>query len=324
MNPEGKRKIMMKQPMKHWRLALIPAATALLMACASTPASNPALDQARTVYAQASADAFTARSAPMDLRRAQDALMRAEEALKAGDDTANVVHYAYLARQRATTALQSGEVARAELAVTDAAKERDRILLDARTRSAEVSAAAAAQANANAQQQQADAERARQEALAAAAQADQARQNAEMQLAAAQAAQAKAAQLQQQLSDLQAQQTDRGMVLTLGDVLFDTGRAVLKSGAMVTIDRLAAFMRNNPERTLMVEGHTDSVGSDAFNRGLSQQRADAVKTALTLRNIDDSRIKTEGLGKARPVASNDTAEGRQRNRRVEIVISNPK
>lgn len=306
---------MLKQPIKHWRLALVPAAAALLAACASTPATHPALDEARAVYAQASADAFAARSAPMDLRRAQQALTRAEEALKTGDDAASVAHYAYLARQRATTALQSGEVARAELAVTEAAKERDRILLDARTRSAEASAAAADKANANArlanvnaQQQQAEAERAR--------------QNAEANLAAAQSAQAKAAKLQQQLTDLQAQQTDRGMVLTLGDVLFDTGRAVLKPGAMVTIDRLAAFMKDNPERTLVVEGHTDSVGSDALNLELSQQRADAVKTALTLRAIDSNRIKTDGFGQTRSVASNDTAEGRQRNRRVEVVISN--
>lgn len=313
---------MTKQTLNPWRLALVPAAAVLMVACASTPATNAALEDARAVYAQAATDIHTARSAPTDLRRAQDALTRAEEALKAGDDASSVAHYAYLARQRATTALQSGAVARAELAVTDAAKERDRILLDARTRSAQASAAAAVKANANAQQQQAEAEKARQEALAAAAQADQARQDAEAQLAAAQAAQAKAATLQQQLAELQAQQTDRGMVLTLGDVLFDSGRAVLKASAMVTMDRLAAFMKDHPERTLVVEGHTDSVGSDAFNLGLSQQRADAVKTALAMRAIEGHRIKTEGFGKARPVASNSTADGRQRNRRVEVVISN--
>lgn len=306
---------MTTNPLNHWRLALIPAAAAVLMACASTPPTNAALEEARAVYAQAAADVHTARSAPLDLRRAQEALTRAEEAHKQGDDAQSVAHYAYLARQRATTALQSGEVARAELAVTEAAKQRDRILLDARTRSAEASAADALKANENARQQQAEAERAREQAV-------KARQEAEAQLAAAQAAQAKAAKLQQQLTDLQAQQTDRGMVLTLGDVLFDTGRAVLKSGAMVTIDRLAAFMKDNPERTLVVEGHTDSVGSDAFNLTLSQQRADAVKSALSMRGVDGNRVTTEGFGKARPVASNDTAEGRQRNRRVEVVISN--
>lgn len=110
-------------------------------------------------------------------------------------------------------------------------------------------------------------------------------------------------------------------MLTLGDVLFDSGQAELKAGAFSTIDRLATFMRENPERTLVVEGYTDSVGSDAYNLSLSQRRADAVRAALLARGIDGSRITKSGMGKANPVAGNDTAAGRQRNRRVEIVIS---
>jgi outer membrane protein OmpA-like peptidoglycan-associated protein len=104
-------------------------------------------------------------------------------------------------------------------------------------------------------------------------------------------------------------------------VLFDSGRAELKAGAFRTVDRLATFMRDHPERSLEVEGYTDSVGSDALNMTLSQRRADAVRAALLERGVEGSRITTSGLGKASPVASNDTAEGRQRNRRVEIVIS---
>ena len=112
------------------------------------------------------------------------------------------------------------------------------------------------------------------------------------------------------------------MVLTLGDVLFDSGRAELKSGAMRTIDQLVTFLKDNPERTVNVEGYTDSVGSDNFNLGLSQRRADAVRTALTSRGVEATRIAARGYGESSPVASNDTAEGRQRNRRIEIVISN--
>lgn len=296
-------------------LALAPLTALLLVACASAPSTNPALEEARSIYSRASSDVDTARSAPLDLRRAQDALQRGDAALKAGDDLATVEHYAYLARQSASTALQSGDIARAEQAVTAAGAERNRILITAR-------GAEADQARQQAERERLQAEQARTQAEQARVQAEQARALAQQQGAAAQAAQARLAKLQQEMAALQAQQTDRGMVLTLGDVLFDTGRAVLKAGAFGTLDRLAAFMRDNAERTLEIEGHTDSTGSDALNLALSQQRAEAVRAALVNRGVDGGRIVTKGLGKAVPVASNDTAEGRQRNRRVEIVISN--
>ena len=320
------------------RLALLPAAALLLVACAATPTTTPALDQARALYAQAASDPNAARSAPLELRRAQEALTRAETALKAGDDLTAVEHYAYLARQRASTALQAADIARSEQAVAAAGSQRDSILMDARSRQAEKSAMEAQtarnsaeqarlqseQARKQAEQDRAVAEKARQDALKASADADQARKAAEMQLAAAQAAQAKTAKLQAQLAELQAKQTDRGMVLTLGDVLFDTGRAELKDGALRTVDQLVAFLKENPERTLAIEGYTDSVGSEAFNQSLSLRRAEAVKTSLTQRGVDASRVSAQGLGEASPVGSNTTAEGRQRNRRVEIVISHTK
>ncbi|MFT3720305.1 OmpA family protein [Pseudorhodoferax sp.] len=273
-------------PRFHRGLALAPLAALLLAACASAPPSNPAVEEARSLYTRAANDADTARSAPVDLRRAQEALARADAALQGGDDPGTVEHYAYLARQSAATALQSGEIARADQAVATASEARNRILITARG-----------------------------------AEAEQARRQAEQQSAAAQAAQARADRLQQEMAALQAQQTDRGMVLTLGDVLFDTGRAELKPGAFATLDRLAAFMRDHPERRLEIEGHTDSTGSDALNLALSQRRAESVRAALVNRGVDGARITTKGLGKAVPVAGNDTAEGRQRNRRVEIVIS---
>ncbi len=304
------------------RTPLVPiAAAALLAACASAPTSNLALDEARTVYSQASADADAARSAPQELRRAQQALQQAESTLAAGGEKAMVEHHAYLARQRAATALQQAEIARADQAVNAAAAERDRILMAARAAEAKQAIGQAQEARTEAEQQRSRAEAARVAAEQSRLQAEKARKDAEMQLEAAEAAKAKVAKLQAEMAELQAKQTDRGMVLTLGDVLFDTGRAELKAGAFGTLDRLARFLRDNPERNLKIEGHTDSVGRDDFNLGLSQRRADAVRTALVERGIDGGRIATEGLGKTRPVASNDTAEGRQRNRRVEIVIS---
>lgn len=285
---------------------LVPASALLLVACASTPANNPALDEARSVYSRAASDADAVRSAPVDLRQAEQALQRAEAAFKAGDDPQDVAHYALLARQRAATALQSGDIARAEQSVAAAGAERNRILMAARSQEAD-------QARSQAQSARSQADMARE-------QAEQARQQAARQSASAQAAQDKVAKLQQEMAALQAKQTDRGMVLTLGDVLFDTGRAQLKPGAFATLDRLAAFMRDNPERKLDIEGHTDSVGSDSLNLALSQQRAESVRAALVQRGVDGARIQTKGLGKAVPVASNASAEGRQRNRRVEIVI----
>ena len=295
-------------------LALAPLTALLLVACASSPKTNPALEEARNVYSRATSDADTVRSAPLELRRAQDALQRGDAALNDGDDLATVEHHAHLARQAATTALHAGEIARSKQAVTAAGAERSRILISAR-------GAEADQARAQAERERMQADKARSQADRARMQAEAARNQAQQQGAAAQAAQARLAKLQQEMTALQAQQTERGMVLTLGDVLFDTGRAELKAGAFATLDRLATFMRDNPERTLEVEGHTDSTGSDALNQALSQQRAESVRAALVNRGVDGGRIVTKGLGPATPVANNGTAEGRQRNRRVEIVIS---
>jgi outer membrane protein OmpA-like peptidoglycan-associated protein len=130
------------------------------------------------------------------------------------------------------------------------------------------------------------------------------------------------AQLQAEVEALKAKQTDRGLVLTLGDVLFDTGRATLTPGAAAKLDRLASFLNEHPDRRVQIEGFTDSVGGDAYNLDLSERRAGAVKAALTMRGIDPSRIATEGYGKAYPVASNNDSGGRQLNRRVEVVIGN--
>ncbi len=142
-------------------------------------------------------------------------------------------------------------------------------------------------------------------------------QNAKAQAAAAQSELASA---QQELADL-AKQTDRGMVVTLSDVLFDTGRATLKPGADRDLDRLATALKHNPNMRVMIEGHTDSVGGDDYNQALSERRAEAVADALRMRGVPENRYEVRGLGKAYQVASNDTQAGRQQNRREEIVFS---
>lgn len=305
---------MNKNYLRPARTAIALAMAGFLTACATGPATNAQLEEARSAYASAAANANVVRSAPIELRQAQQALDKATAAAQSGEDLAEVNHYAYLARQRTAVAVQAGQIAQADAAIAQAQSTRDRILITARTREAEAERDAAQKARIAADQARMSAE--------------QSRTLAEQRLAAAQAAQgrataadARASTLAAQLAELQAKPTERGMVLTLGDVLFDTDRATLKAGAMRTVDQLAQFLEANPEQKILVEGHTDSVGADAYNRELSLRRATAVQQALTDRRIAADRVAISGLGKAYPVASNGNAEGRQRNRRVEVIFS---
>jgi outer membrane protein OmpA-like peptidoglycan-associated protein len=129
-----------------------------------------------------------------------------------------------------------------------------------------------------------------------------------------------AARLQAEVDQLKATPTPRGLVMTLGDVLFDTGRAELNPGASRKLDQLAQFLNEHKERRVQIDGFTDSVGTESYNEELSRRRADAVKSALTTRGVDSTRISTQGYGKAYPVANNSDSGGRQLNRRVEVVI----
>jgi len=130
----------------------------------------------------------------------------------------------------------------------------------------------------------------------------------------------KAAVLQSEVDALKAKPTDRGLVLTLGDVLFDTGKAELSPGATRNLDQLVQFLTAHPGRRVEIDGYTDSVGTDSFNLELSQRRADMVKSVLVSQGIDPARIVTRGYGKEYGVASNAESSGRQLNRRVEVVI----
>lgn len=133
--------------------------------------------------------------------------------------------------------------------------------------------------------------------------------------------QARNAELERQLAELQAERTERGIVMTLGDVLFAVNRAELTPGAEARLDRLAEFLRRNPDRTVRIEGYADSTGAAGHNLDLSERRAAAVRAALTARGVSPGRVVAQGFGEARPVASNATESGRQANRRVEVVIS---
>lgn len=227
---------------------------------------------------------------------------------------------AEMAEDRAQQARQSAEMAQ---------QQRARALAEARD--AQQVRDAALQARAEAEAARTEAERlkaqAQQAAESAMSEAEKARAQAQAEAARAEAAQAEAAaakaamnNLQNQLSELQARQTDRGLVITLGDVLFEFNKSDLKAGAARNLQPLVKALQNNPEQQVIVEGHTDNVGSEAYNLKLSEQRAQSVKDHLTGEGIDGDRIDIEGLGFEFPVAGNDTAAGRQQNRRVEIVL----
>ncbi len=228
------------------------AMAALSLGACSTPDDTPALAQARQSYSSAAANPQLASNATLELRRAEEALQRGEQARSDGD-VAEMDHQAYLANRHLQIAQDVAAMKGAQQVVANAETYR----------------------------------------------------------------------LQDQLRALQAERTERGLVMSLGDVLFATGSARLTAGAETRLGPLADFLQQNPDRTLRIEGFTDSSGSSATNLRLSEERAMAVRDALTARGVNPSRITVQGMGSARPVASNATASGRQQNRRVDIVISDP-
>ena len=296
---------------------LASAAAALLLAgCATTPPSNADLDAARSRVAQATGNAYVARSATVELDRAQQALRRAEAAWADKRDVDDTRHLAYMAARRADLALALGAQAQSEERLQQAGGERDRARLAARTAEAEQATQAARNAQANAQVAQGQAQRSQADAEAARALAAQ-------QAMAAQQQSDRAASLERDLQSLQARNTQRGMVVTLGDVLFATGQATLQPGAQRTVEQLVGVLRQYPERRVLIEGFTDSQGSDQLNLELSQRRADAFRQALLNAGLGADRIEVRAHGEAFPVADNGNAAGRQQNRRVEVLFSDP-
>jgi outer membrane protein OmpA-like peptidoglycan-associated protein len=271
-----------------------------LAACSSAPTTTSLLDQTRSDYMAAQNNPSVAQYAQVEFRQASAALDRANEAAARKDDAAQVDKLAYIAKQRIAVAQEVAKQKSAEQSVADSGRQRDQIRLEARTAEAD-------QAKRSAEQSKAD--------------ADAARMQAESQANATRDAQAKADALAAQLADLQAKQTERGIVITFGDVLFNTDQAVLTEGGQRTVRKLADVLTQNPDRSVMVEGFTDSTGSAAHNLELSQRRAESVRSALVGMGVEGTRVATRGYGEAYPIAGNDTAGNRQLNRRVEIVLS---
>ncbi|HEY5102016.1 MAG TPA: OmpA family protein [Steroidobacteraceae bacterium] len=231
------------------------AACTLLAACVSTPQHNDMLDHARVTVASAQSNPNVAGEAHADLATAEAALRQGDTMLKEGKPVVEVDHQAYIAERFALAAQSGAALAVSEKSIADANNRRNAVLLAAREQET-------VRANARADTQTLE--------------ANAARVDAQMSADQAAAAQQRSQELEAALTDLQAKKTDRGFVITLGDVLFASGQADLKSSSRRSLEKLSAFLQQYPQRSVQIEGFTDSVGTDDFNQSLSERRAGAV------------------------------------------------
>jgi len=272
--------------------------TALVVTSCATAPSNPAGSaEVRSKLDLLEAQPNMADLVPGEIREAEAAVTLAEQPV--GKDIALGEYRVYMADRKVAIAAARASTLYAEAQRPLLSQARDEARLDARTREAD-------KAHRKAEAAQSETEAA--EATAAVAAADAAKN---------------AQELQRQIDMLEAEATNRGLVLTLGDVLFATGKSNLNPGDTSSLDKLVVFLDQYPDRDVAIEGHTDDVGSADMNQVLSQHRADSVKSYLVQQGIRAQRISASGLGESQPVANNQTATGRQQNRRVEVIIENP-
>jgi len=267
------------------RVVLSVAIAAILSACSTPPPRNEALETARTMVPQVE-QSPRAGVAAADISNARKSLEAANHLAEAKGKRADIEYEANNAVTSAQIANEKILTAQAKEEIANGTAQRQAVLMQARERESQRSADQAGEAN-----RQADASAQRVDSLEA------------------------------ELADLKVQKTERGLVLTLGDVLFDTGQATLKSSSYGTLDRLATALREKSARKVLIEGHTDNVGSDESNQGLSERRAQSVQSALMQRDVARSQITAMGKGENFPIASNDSADGRQSNRRVELIFT---
>jgi len=285
-------------------LIAVAVAATLFIGCASVPKQPAGSEQVRAKLTALQSEATLANRAPVAVKDAEGAVKIAEMTEK---DLVLAAHRVYLADRKVDTARALAETNFFEQERTKLVEQAEKARLDSRTREADAAKTDALVARAESAEQKVAANSARSDADAA--------------QVAANASQLQAAELQRQIEVLQARPTDRGLVLTLGDTLFATGKSEIKSGATANLDRLTAFMNEYPKRTAAIEGFTDSMGSDEMNQSLSERRADAVKRYLIDQGVGSARLTSTGRGESSPVADNESAAGRQQNRRVEVVIS---
>ena len=298
------------------QLTAVVAVLPLVLAagCASSDAKRAAraqLERAEAAYRQAQADPSVQAYAPLRLMDAEKALQAAQQA-KDNDDK---VHLGYLAERKAQLASVTGATAKTEQGMQQLRQETADVLLQKRDRELTVARRETDVKTREAEQARRAAESRARDAEARARELEQGRRQTDE-------IDSKAAALANELQNLKAQRIDRGVVLTIGDVLFAAGKAEVGPGAQRSVDKLADFLKAYPKRTVLIEGHSDNLGHEEYNIRLSQQRAEAVRDLLVARGVAVQRIRTKGYGSKFPIVDNDSAVGRQQNRRVEVIVLN--
>ena len=336
------------------KLATLSATLLLMVACASAPEAPAGSAAARASLTSLRTNPALASLAPVEIQSAELAVVAAERpskdeeagrhlvliadqkvqiarawaqsrlledqrvALSARTDAMRLearTREADLARRDASVARSSADIARDQAAVARSDANAARTDTDFARQQAAIAQTAASSARSVADAARNQAATARNDATAARSDANVARNDADL-------ARAENEALQLEITALNAQITDRGLVVTLGDVLFETGNSQLRGGIPNNLDKLADFLQRFDTRTVMIEGHTDSVGSDDSNMSLSQRRADSVQAYLVGQGVAAARISADGKGEGAPIADNESPTGRQQNRRVEVIISN--
>jgi outer membrane protein OmpA-like peptidoglycan-associated protein len=307
-------------------------------ACSTAPKQDLALQQVRGQLEDLKADQELAGYAPMALNEAERALRQAETAT--GNDTQRI-HLVYMADRKIQIARAAAQTAMLNAEYQKLGEERSAMLVKASKAEAERARREAEQARMISQARAEEAERARLAALQAqqreaesAREAEQAAEEAQQAkaLAASSATEAQLARreadlameqadtLRRQLENLQLRQTESGVVVTLGDVLFESGQTQLLDEAMASLVEVVDLLQSEPDKKIRIEGHTDSTGDAETNLKISEMRANSVFEALVSLGVDRDRFTVVGMGEDFPIASNETEEGRRQNRRVDVIL----
>ncbi|WP_438865133.1 OmpA family protein [Neptunicella sp.] len=293
--------------------ALFISASIFITACTTVPARFAGADAARERLNALESNTKLADQAPMAMEDARQAVLSAEQSHK---EPGLSEHLVFIAERKVDIAETESQRRYLEEQRSELKTKRDNMQLNARTEESRRAKISANQAQQNALQAQERAAKSQQDT----AKAQQDLNTAEEKTAKTQQ---QLKDMQQQLAELNAHNTLRGAVVTLGDLLFDFNKSEIKPGAISHLTKLASFLNQNTDRNVTIEGHTDNVGADDVNQLLSQQRAEAVKNYLLSQGVAEQRLQALGKGSLLPVTDNSTALKRQQNRRVEVIISNP-